>query len=116
MALGVGDANEIEHPADKFDAVVEFGVIHHVPDWQGALAEIARVLEPGELLLFEDVPRHTLDTWLFRTFTDHPRQNRFEADEFNDELRRHRRQPAAPAVSRFGGHAFTGSARKKGMA
>lgn len=70
------------------------------------------MLKPSGLLLFEDVPGHTLYTWLFRTFTDHPRKTRFEADEFNDELRRHGLDPTARAVSRFGGHAFTGSARK----
>lgn len=109
--LSVGDACEIEQPAASVDTVVEFGVIHHVPDWRAALAEIVRVLRPGGLLLFEDVPRHTLDTWLFRTFTVHPRDDRFEADDFADELRTLGLRPTAPE-SRFGGHVFVGAARK----
>lgn len=112
FSLAIGDACAIAQPAASVDAVVEFGVIHHVPDWRGALAEIARVLRPGGLLLFEDVPRHTLDTWLFRTFTVHPRQDRFEADEFAEELARHGLRPTAAPEPRFAGHAFVGAARK----
>ena len=111
VELSVGDACEIEQPDASIDTVAEFGVIHHVPDWRRALAEIVRVLRPGGLLLFEDVPRHTLDSWLFRTFTVHPREDRFEADEFADELRTLGLRPTAPE-SRFAGHAFVGAARK----
>jgi ubiquinone/menaquinone biosynthesis C-methylase UbiE len=112
VSLSVGDACEIEQPAVSIDAVVEFGVIHHVPDWQRSIGEIARVLRPGGLVLFEEVPRHTLNTWLFRTFTEQPRENRFEADEFADELARHGLQPTTAPERHFAGHAFGGAARK----
>jgi ubiquinone/menaquinone biosynthesis C-methylase UbiE len=114
IALSVGDACEIEQAAASIDTVVEFGVIHHVPDWRVAVGEIARVLRPGGLLLFEDVPRHTLDTWVFRTFTVHPREDRFEADEFADELARNGLQPTAAPERHFAGYAFAGAARKLG--
>ena len=112
VSLAVGDACEIEQPTGSMDAVVEFGVIHHVPDWPAALQEISRVLRPGGLLLFEDVPRHTLDTWLFRTFTVHPRENRFEADEFSNELNHAGLQTIAAPESRLLGNVFVGAARK----
>jgi hypothetical protein len=38
--------------------------------------------------LFEELPRHVLDMWATRTFTVHPRENRFDADEFAAELAR----------------------------
>lgn len=111
--LSVGDACEIEQPTASMDAVVDFGVIHHVPEWQVAIGEIARVLRPGGLVLFEEVPRHTLDTWLMRTFTVHPRENRFEADEFAAELARHGLEPTAPPERHFPFDAFVGAACKR---
>jgi ubiquinone/menaquinone biosynthesis C-methylase UbiE len=112
VSLSVGDACEIEQPAASVDAVVEFGVIHHVPEWRTAIGEIARVLRPGGLLLFEDVPRHTLETWLFRRFTEHPREDRFEATEFAEELDRHGLRTTASPEHHFAGHAFAGAARR----
>lgn len=111
-SVAVGDACEINQSDGHLDAVVEFGVIHHVPDWQTAISEIARVLRPGGLFLFEDIPRHTLDSWLFRTFTVHPRDNRFEADEFGETLRANGLTPASPTEFRFFGHTFLGAARR----
>ena len=37
----------IEAAAATYDAVVDFGIIHHIPHWRAALAEIFRVLKPG---------------------------------------------------------------------
>jgi ubiquinone/menaquinone biosynthesis C-methylase UbiE len=89
VTLSVGDVCDIELTSGGVDTVVDFGIIHHVPNWQESIGEIARVLRPGGLLLFEEIPRHMLDTWAFRTFTVHPRENRFEAEEFAAELARY---------------------------
>ena len=91
---------------------MDFGIIHHVPDWQASIGEIVRVLRPGGLLLFEEIPRHMLDTWVFRTFTVHPRENRFEADEFAAELARHGLHGTGRIEPHFGGALFVGAARK----
>jgi ubiquinone/menaquinone biosynthesis C-methylase UbiE len=110
--LSVGDACAIEQPTGSVDAVVDFGIIHHVPDWQQAISEIARVLRPGGVVLFEEIPRWLLDTWAFRTFTVHPRENRFDADEFGAELARHGLHGAGRIERHFGGMLFAGAARK----
>jgi ubiquinone/menaquinone biosynthesis C-methylase UbiE len=112
VSLSVGDVCDIERPAGSVDTVVNFGIIHHVPHWQHAVAEIARVLRPGGLLLFEEVPRHVLDTWAFRTFTVHPRENRFEADDFAAELAHHGLHGTGRIERHFGGLLFVGAARK----
>jgi hypothetical protein len=62
--------------------------------------------------LFEELPRHVLDTWAARTFTKHPRDNRFEADEFAAELARHGLHGTGTIEHRFGGAIFVGAARK----
>lgn len=46
-ALGAGDAS--------YDAVFDFGVIHHVVNWRDAVAEVARVLRPGGRFYYLEV-------------------------------------------------------------
>lgn len=42
-----GDAEQLPFAENSFDAVFDFGALHHVPDWQGGIAEIRRVLNQG---------------------------------------------------------------------
>src|SRR6266498_2552624 len=39
---------------DEYDFVVTRGVLHHLPDAEGVLQEIVRVLKPGGVLLVDD--------------------------------------------------------------
>ncbi len=80
--LWVGDATAIDAPDDTYDAVFDFGIIHHIPDWPEAVAEVARVLRPDGRFYFLEVTRHALQRWTYRTFLEHPTHNRFSADEF----------------------------------
>lgn len=45
------DITALSFPDARFDAVLSFEVLEHVPDYPRALAEFARVLRPGGLLL-----------------------------------------------------------------
>jgi ubiquinone/menaquinone biosynthesis C-methylase UbiE len=112
VSLSVGDVCTIEQPSASVDTVVDFGIIHHVPQWQDSIAEIARVLRPGGLMLFEEVPRHMIQSWAFRTFTVHPLENRFDAEEFAAELARHGLHGTATVEHHLGGMLFVGAARK----
>ena len=88
LRLFVGDAAAINSPDASYDAVFDFGIVHHVPHWQQAIREISRVLRPGGRFFFEEVTKQALDRWLYRTFLDHPKTNRFSAEEFIAELER----------------------------
>ncbi|WP_068262420.1 class I SAM-dependent methyltransferase [Janibacter limosus] len=43
----VADAEALPYEDDSFDLVVGHAVIHHIPDVEGALREVVRVLKPG---------------------------------------------------------------------
>lgn len=49
------DATALHYEDGRFDAVLSFIMLHHVMDWEGALAEVARVLRPGGTLVGYDV-------------------------------------------------------------
>ena len=74
---------------DSYDAVFDFGIIHHIPQWRTAVAEAARVLAPGGRFYFEEVTAHALNRLTYRRLFDHPTDDRFTAEQFLDELRRH---------------------------
>ncbi len=61
--VGVGEA--LPYPDAAFDAVVCVDVLEHVGDLPAVLAEVARVLRPGGLFLFDTINRN----WLSRTIT-----------------------------------------------
>ncbi len=49
-AATAGDANFLPFPDNTFDRVIASEVLEHVPNDQGALAELQRVLKPGGVL------------------------------------------------------------------
>ena len=88
VRLWCGDATEIPAEDSSYDAVFDFGIIHHVPAWREAVREVVRVLRPGGRFFFEEVTRHALDRWAYRLFLDHPSEDRFSGAEFVEELER----------------------------
>lgn len=91
VRLWVCAAERIAAADASYDVVFEFAIVHHVPDWRRALAEIRRVLRPGGLFLFEelsleffrDVP---LLSPLLRRFTVHPWDTMFDFPTFRRAL------------------------------
>jgi ubiquinone/menaquinone biosynthesis C-methylase UbiE len=77
IALSVATVEHLPFPTGYFDAVADFGILHHVVAWQSALGEIGRVLKPGGRFFFEEVTQAALNRWVYRTFLDHPSENRF---------------------------------------
>lgn len=108
LRLFVGDVETIDAADASYEAVFDFGIIHHVPAWPRAVAEVARVLKPGGQFFFEEVTSKALSRWSYRTFLDHPTENRFSAREFVAELERQGIAVGKNSVEWFFGDFVTG--------
>ncbi len=82
VRLWVGDCTAIPVKDATYDAVFNFGIIHHVPDWRAALREVARVLKPGGRFYAEEVLDRFITHPMARQFLDHPQSDRFGARAF----------------------------------
>ena len=84
------DVTHLEFPDGAFDLVMDFGIIHHVPNWRDALGEVHRTLKPGGEFLFEELPVETWERGIgvpFKRIADHPYDEMFSKQEFVDELK-----------------------------
>jgi ubiquinone/menaquinone biosynthesis C-methylase UbiE len=82
----VADAQNLPYPDDCMDAVINFGIIHHLEDWEKGIREIARVLKPGGLFYFEEIYPPLYANFLFRRLVAHPTENRFHGVQFRAAL------------------------------
>ena len=110
-----GDVTSLEFPNATFDLVVDFGVVHHVPNWKEALAEVHRTLELNGEFLFEDLPLETWEKGIgihFRRITSHPYDRMFRKQEFVEELRALGFAVEVDEASPFSFYHFWGRAEK----
>ncbi|MEK6690947.1 MAG: class I SAM-dependent methyltransferase [Nitrospirota bacterium] len=111
----VADAMEIDEPADKFDAVFSFGVIHHMEDWRRAIREVSRVLRRGGEFFFEEplhnFTRHFTKGSLLGVVATHPKGGLFSFEKFRDELKNN--NVDIINVKRIGNSAIFGVGRKR---
>lgn len=112
LHLSVGNVTAIDAAEASYDAVFDFGIVHHVPHLQIAVSEIRRVLKPGGRFFFEEVTSRALDRWSYRTFLEHPAENRFSGEEFVAELEAQGITVNGNAVSRFFGDFIIGVGRR----
>ncbi|MEJ2690409.1 MAG: class I SAM-dependent methyltransferase [Deltaproteobacteria bacterium] len=82
LRLLAGDAQQLPYRNASFDAVFNFGIVHHLEDWQSGIREVARVLIPGGAFYFEEIYPPLYANPLFRHLLDHPRENRFHGPEY----------------------------------
>ncbi len=113
VVLAVGSVDGLPYPDEYFDAVFDFGMLHHVVDWQAGVAEIRRVLKPSGAFFFEEVTRAALNRWIYRTFLDHPAENRFSESEFLAELTVNGIEPLGVPYRILSNDIFIGIAKRK---
>ncbi|MCI0486927.1 MAG: class I SAM-dependent methyltransferase [Blastocatellia bacterium] len=86
VRLWTGDVTEIPAEDNSYDAVFDFAIIHHVPDWRDALREIHRVLKPKGRFYAEEVFEKFINQRIIRRLLEHPREDRFDHDRFVEAL------------------------------
>lgn len=106
FALLAGDALQLPFPDHCFDAVICSEVLEHIPEYRGALDEIARVLRPGGRLCVS-VPRpwcERLCWWLRREYHRTPGGHLriFDAGRLEGEIERR----GLECYHRHGAHAL----------
>ena len=84
--LWVGDATAIPVVSGTYDAVFDFGIIHHIPQWRQALREVTRVLKPGGRFYAEEVLARFINHPIMKRLLYHPRADRFDALSFQAGL------------------------------
>jgi ubiquinone/menaquinone biosynthesis C-methylase UbiE len=104
VAFFVGDAQDLPFPNASFDAVVNFGIIHHVLDWRRCISELSRVTRPGGAFYFEEIYPPLYANFLLKHLVRHPTTDRFNGGQFLEALEHNKFRLAEGvcSTSRFG--------------
>lgn len=86
LNLLAADAQKLPFPDRSFDAVFNYGIIHHLENWQSGVQEVSRVLKGNGIFYFEEIYPPLYANFLFRHILDHPRENRFHGPQFRETL------------------------------
>jgi ubiquinone/menaquinone biosynthesis C-methylase UbiE len=65
-SVQTADATAMPFPDDSFDSVVSCLMLHHIVDWERAVAEVARVFRPGGTFVGYDLVRTPLASLFHR--------------------------------------------------
>ena len=85
VELRVADATRLPFADGEFDAALELGILHHIPDWRAALRETARVLKPGGVFYFAEPSYGRIHRGMY-FLMGHPKDAGFTADELRGAL------------------------------
>lgn len=86
----VGDVQELPFADGEFDAALAAWMLYHVPDLDRGLAELARVLRPGGVLVaVTNAVEHLQELWDLAERASRIGQFTFRSDNGEEILRRH---------------------------
>lgn len=86
ICLYTADVMQLPYRDQALDAVFGFGVLHHVPDWQSAVAEIARILKVGGVYFIEELYPYVYQNFITKHILLHPTENRFFSRDLKEVL------------------------------
>lgn len=85
----VMDASRLGFPDNTFDAIFDFGMIHHIPNWNDCISEMKRVLNSNGEVILEELSTDTFNTLpgqVWKALFDHPYDKMFSTTEFVNSL------------------------------
>ncbi|MBI2148752.1 class I SAM-dependent methyltransferase [Candidatus Woesearchaeota archaeon] len=91
VTFEVGSATKLPYKSKSFDAVFDFGVIHHIPNWKDSIKELKRVLKKNGLIILEDLSIDTFNTVfgrLLKIILFHPYKEMYSEKEFVNYLKK----------------------------
>jgi ubiquinone/menaquinone biosynthesis C-methylase UbiE len=86
----LGDATKLRFEDKQFDAVFDFGAIHHIPNWEDCIGELKRVLKIGGELIIADFSIETFETntgRVLRKLTSHPYERMYRRKDLVEALK-----------------------------
>lgn len=81
----VMDASNLGFLNGSFDAIFDFGIIHHIPNWKACIEELRRVLKEGGKLILEELSLDSFSGFpggIYRALLAHPYEQMFSEEEF----------------------------------
>ena len=84
----VGDAQRLPYADGSMEAVFNYGIIHHLEDWEQGIREIVRVLKRGGGFYFEEIYPALYANVITRRLLEHPTENRFHGSEYRAALQK----------------------------
>ncbi len=85
----VMNAAKLDFPNESFDAIFDFGIIHHISNWKDCIAELRRVIKEDGNLILEELSLETFSGFpgkLYRLLLRHPYDQMFSTEEFVQHL------------------------------
>lgn len=84
-----GALPRIPGPESQYDGVFDFGVLHHVPNWQEALKSMVDATKSGGNIYLLEYYRAFICNPIIKRILTHPQENRFSHAELIETCKKH---------------------------